>query len=176
MALLIKNSDFDDYRPVSENFVQKKMDTWIREAQVADIRPILGDAFYQDFITKFDNTGASEYNDYQNLLNGTTYTYNSQTIKFEGVKPCLVYYAYARMIKSQQVNVAPHSVVQKLTPQSQPVSASMIKIQVDDALSMAGVYQNEILQFLDTEQSTYPLWTERGSEIVRTTSFNFFRA
>jgi hypothetical protein len=152
------------------------MDTWIREAQRFDIRPILGDAFYQDFVTKFNNTGASEYSAYQDLLNGVTYTYNSQTIKFEGVKPCLVYYAYARMIKNQQVNVAPHSVVQKLTPQSQPVSASMIKLQVDDALSAAVVYQNEIIQFLDTKSTDYPLWTERGSEIVRKTSFNFFRA
>lgn len=176
MGLLIKNSDFKSYRPISDNFVQDKMDVWIREAQRFDIRPILGDAFYQDFITKFDDTGASEYTAYQNLLNGVNYTYNSQTIRFEGVKPCLIYYAYARMIKNQQVNVAPHSAVQKLVPQSQPVSASMIKMQVDDALSSAGVYQNEILQFLDTEQSTYPLWTERGSEIVRTTSFNFFRA
>lgn len=176
MALLIKNKDIREYRSISDNFSQDKMDRWILEAQRMDIRPILGDAFYHDFVENFDVTGHAEYTNYQNLLNGTTYTHNSETIKFEGLKPCVVYYTYARMIKNQQINVNPFSVTQKLVQESQQVSSATLKMQVDDAISSAVVYQQETVQFLETQISLYPLWTQRDSAVVRRGALNFFKA
>jgi len=62
----------------------------IQKAQDLDLRPVLGDVLYYDFMSKFLVTGDASYAIYQTLLNGGSYTYAGNTIYFDGLKPFMV--------------------------------------------------------------------------------------
>ena len=82
MPNIITIQDIKEVRPLAQLDPQR-VDPYINEAQENDLRPILGDALFYDFITNIDTTK------YRELLNGKTYTKNNYSIFFPGVKPML---------------------------------------------------------------------------------------
>lgn len=143
------------------------------ESQDQDLRPILGDGLFYDFMTKFYSTGDPMYSAYQNLLNGVAYTLNGQSVYFDGLKPMVVYFTLARLVQNQQVNITRYGVVSKVSAQSQPVDAQVIRQVVNEMRSNAQTYKNQVDTYLLQNQSTFTLYI--GNNACLNTSFRMFK-
>lgn len=152
--LLITIKDIKEYRPMAE-LVPERVDSYIREAQMNDLKQFLGAPLYYDMLANINNTI------YQDLLKGVaSYTdpYTGNPIGYNGLIPILVYYSLARIIESNQVNITSYGVVRKNVQQSEPIDLKVIKEQITGLRSMAVSYQKEAERFLLGRLATYPLW------------------
>jgi len=170
--LIITLQHIKELRPTAELDGQR-WEPFAVEAQDQDLRPVLGDGLFYDFMTKFHNTGDAMYSAYQNLINGTSYTYAGQTIYFDGLKPMMVYYTLARLVQNNAVNITRFGVVTKVVNQSQPVDAQVLRQVVNELRSSAQTYKNQVDLFLGQNQTTYPLY--QGSNQNINTSFKIFK-
>lgn len=167
--LLITIDDIREYRPVS-SLDAKRIDPYILEAQENDLRPVLGDALYFDFLTNIDTTK------YRDLLNGKNYIINSNYVEFPGIKPMLCYYSLARIVVNNPLNITSYGVVQKTVNESQPVDAAMLGKLVTELRSVALSYQNRLKDFLLNNMTTYTLYNSRTTSETNSTGFSFFSA
>jgi hypothetical protein len=170
--LIISLADLQQYRPVGD-LDNKRVDPYILEAQENDLRPILNDALYKDFVEKYSQATTPNYSE---LLNGKSWTYCGQTVQFNGVKPMLCYYTLARIIANNQINIVPYGVVQKVVQQSQPVDAGTLKMQISELRSVAIRYQNDLILFLENNISSYPLYNKLATVNQNKTGLKFFSA
>lgn len=173
---LITQDDIKRFRPTAE-LDDKRINPYILEAQILDLKPVLNDALFYDLLLKFDDSNDSSYEKYNELLNGKVYTYNAQTIFFAGVKAMLSYYALARFIVGNPVQITRMGVVTKINAQSEPASPQVINGAVNELRSAAITYQNEVIKFLENSTTDYPLYNTGGASenSARRTSFNFFK-
>lgn len=164
--LLISLQDLKDLRPTAEiDAVRWK--PYVTEAQDQDLRPILGDGLYYQLMQTPTATIYSE------LLNGKSYTYNGQTVYFDGLKPMLGYFTLARLIQNNQINIVRFGVVSKVVNQSQNVDPQVLRQVVNEMRSNAMTYKNQVDTFLLNNQSTYTLYI--GSDTNINTSFKMFK-
>jgi hypothetical protein len=161
---LITITDIQKYKPVSSNTnTAKKIDPYILEAQMLDLRKILGDALYFDLVKNWpvpegEPTDMSVY--YTDLMNGKEYTHQGISYTFSGLIPVLAYYAYARYAADSSTEETATGMVTKTNQFSTPVSEKTIARKVDQARSAAFSYQLEMIDFLNRKStSSYiPLW------------------
>lgn len=170
--VIVTLSDLKQLRPTAE-LDGMRWEPFVTEAQEQDLRPILGDGLFYDFMTKFHDTGDAMYTAYQELINGKAYTYNGQTIYFDGVKPMVGYFALARLVQNNPINITRFGVVTKVTSQSQNVDPQVLRQVVNELRSNAITYKNQVDQFLLENQSTYTLYI--GSDSAIKTSFRMFK-
>jgi hypothetical protein len=174
---LITKDDVLVYRPTAD-LDSKTFDTYILEAQRLDLKPVLNDALYFDFMSKFDAEGDAMYDEYQNLLNGAEYEYQGNPIQFDGIKPMLCYYALARFVENNPAQIVRFGVVVKTNPNSTPADSRQVQGLANSLRSAAISYQYQVIKYLEENASTFTLYnTGGGSEqSARSTSFNFFKA
>jgi hypothetical protein len=172
-SLIVSVPDILQYRPMSKNILQDRVEVFVQEAQMVELVQILGDALYYDFITKFDATGDPMYANYQALLNGSTWTTNGYVRKHYGLKPIVVYYALARLVANNQINITSYGVTSKVNPNSEPVSEAALRNQIIELRSIAISYQETTLDFLNDNATTYPLFNYNNEE-PKQTSFRIF--
>lgn len=158
--LLVTANDINQYRPIAKEIVQDRIEVFIQEAQRHDLMPVLGNALFYDFITKYDQTGDPMYANYQALYNGSTWNYGGATKQHYGLKPIVAYYSLARMIANQQLNVTRYGVTTKVNPNSEPASDAAIRNLITELKSIAISYQDTTIQFLRDNAVTYPLFNQ----------------
>ena len=168
-SCLITLDDIREYRPVA-SLDAKRVDTYIIEAQENDLRPVLNDALYKALNDSFSTVI------YQELFNGKAYNYNGASIDFPGIKPMLVYFALSRIVINNQINITSYGVVQKTVNESQPVDNAGIKMLVTELRSVAISYQNRLIDFLEKNTATYPLYNSLSKGNSNLTGLKFFRA
>ena len=157
MANLITITDIKVLKPISINVdTTKKLNTFINEAQVFDLRPILGDEFYLALVADID--ASPSLVKYGDLWNGNTYTSGSDTYVNYGLKNVLICYAYARYLRASQTNQTAFGVVQKSNPNSEPVSEKALTRLVGQSISSAKEYEATVHKFLNLNASDYPLY------------------
>jgi hypothetical protein len=169
---LITLNDLKLLRPTAE-LDGVRFEPYCLEAQDQDLRPILGDGLFFDLMNEFYDTGDDMYTAYQELINGKSYSYNGQTIYFDGIKPMLGYFTLARLIQNHSTNITRFGVVQKVVSQSQPVDAQILRQLINELKSNAQTYVNQTKQFLQQNQTVYTLYI--GSENVGGTAFKMFK-
>lgn len=168
----ISLNDLKALRPTAE-LDGTRWEPFCLEAQDQDLRPILGDALYYDFMTKFFVTGDAMYTAYQNLLKGVAYTLNGKTVYFDGLKPMIGYFTLARFVQNNPIHITRFGVVTKTTNVSQSVDAQTLRQVVNELRSNAVTYKNQVDTYLLQNQTTYPLYI--GSDSAITTSFKMFK-
>lgn len=164
--ILITLQNIKEVRPTAE-LDNVRWQPFATEAQDQDLKPILGEGLYYQLMATPTATAYAE------LLNGKTYTYNGQTIYFEGIKTMIVYFFLARFIQNNAVNITRFGVVTKTLNQSQPVDAQVIRQVVNEMKSNAQTYKNDVERFLLQNQTTYPLYIGGNANI--NTSFRMFQ-
>lgn len=170
---LISLSDLKEIRPIAETD-QSRIDTYIYEAQMNDIRPLLGEAFYYDFISKVFDTGATEYADYQKLLNGGVYDWDGGEVLYNGLKICLSYYTLARYVTNNPVNFTSYGVVTKVNQQSQPIETRSLSLVAGQLRDTAKSFESSIRQFIEVNINDYPNY-RFGKSINSPGGFSFFK-
>jgi hypothetical protein len=169
--VLVTLHDLKKIRPLAD-LNGSRWEQYAVESQDQDLRPILGDGLYYDFMTKVFDTGATEYADYQLLLNGTNWTDNGQTVYFDGLVPMLSYFTMARFVQNNPINITRYGIVTKTLSQSTPADPAMINSVVNELRSSAITYKNQVDNYLLNNVTTYPLYI--GSESAINTGFKFF--
>lgn len=171
---LISKEDVKLIRPTAD-LDDARIEPFILEAQKQQLKPLLNDALFYDFIKNFDNDSAS-YNKYRDLLNGKEWTYRGQPIYFEGIKAFLVYHTLAKFVVSNPINLTRFGVVKKTNNFSEPVTPQEIKFFIDDMKGGASKEENDIIKFLTENRTTYTLYDYNGSnDAGNRTGFNFFK-
>lgn len=170
VTLLISLSDFAGVRDLSSNVEEAELNTYIRQAQDADLKPLLGEALYWDFT---DNAGDAKY---LLLLNGDQYEDGQgNDINYEGVKPMLIHYSYARYVQFANIKTTKSGFMNKENDYSEQISEKAKASMIAQAREMAKVYENGVFKYL-VEKATdnYPLWDgvvgEKASSSVRITA------
>jgi len=115
---LISLTDIQELKGISSNVnIVKQLNPFIIEAQEMELRPFLGDEFYLALLAD-----APTFANYGDLFNGVDYTYNGHQYRNDGIKPMLIYYAYARYLNNAQSIITPNGIVSKENNNSTPVS------------------------------------------------------
>ena len=143
---------------MDKNLKEGKIDPFTLRAQQGDLKPFLGAALYYDFITNLEDAN------YQTLFNGTEYTYRGNTIFFEGIKPLLCAYSFARISSGINISVGRAAVIEKDNENSTPHSNAIIQTRAREIKSEALRLQDETRQYLSQERASYPLWNQREDD------------
>ena len=174
-VLLLERTDFAEYRDMSKNIDDSRINSFIREAQVKELRAILGDELYLKLILDYDDNlkvfGEQRFTD---LFFGVDYTFNAGTIRFNGCFGLLVMYAYKRILNHNQVNVTRYGVKNMTTEFSEETIGAKIRSEMVDSNAMALLYQNDAKKYLETETAQYPEWQTKVTEADKT-GFNFIK-
>jgi len=176
--LLINRKDIEVYRDISYSMDQRELDTYIREAQIQDLQPLLNPYLYADFINKICDNSSAMYQDYQRLLNGVEYQDNTgQWLIYYGIKPMLVYFTYARILQKSSVKATRTGMVVKTTEESNPADGNTVMHLVTDARSLGVSYQDQVKKFLCDNSDIYTLWRQdQGTQVNNKKGFEFTKA
>lgn len=173
--LFLTKADLADFREISANIPEEKINIFIREAQSVEARGFLGQDLWYEMQKDWNATdfATAKYND---LWFGTDYT-NSKgnTIRFNGYMNAVVYFTYARFIKQQQMNVSRFGLESVQSDISEDVSNAHIRSKEKDALQVAFGYQKDAQTFLQDKKDTYPAWDKAEDLTPRKTSLSFFK-
>lgn len=172
--LLISIANISEFRPLSKNIPSDRITPYIQEAQQFDLKRLLGDALYLDFLTKFDQSGDPKYTSYQNLLNGVMYTYSQQTLEHPGLIGYLSYSTLVRFFNNNHINATKYGLVQKDNDQSTPLDFRAVAAAVAELRSNALAFQVDIIKYLTTNGTLYPLYAYQDGSALGMTGVKFF--
>lgn len=135
-------------RDMSAHMDEDRVNTYIRESEMIDLKSALGDALF--LAVKADPSK------YDTLLNGGEYEACGEKRVFEGLKRCLAYYAYARIVKNGNGNVTRYGFVNKESEYSSHAEIKERSMAYNDAFSIADRLMKECLRYLtDTKEPLY---------------------
>lgn len=154
---IIDINDIKAYRAIAD-VPQVRLDQSIFEAQQQDLRPLMNDALYTDFMTRYDVPADPMYSLYQSLLGGQIFLYGGRMIEYPGLIPIVVYYALARFIQSNSINITSFGIVTKKVDQSDPVDPKLIAAEAASLRSQAISYGELLKKFLYINIANYPLY------------------
>lgn len=159
---IITSSDIRELKPrFSVNISDDKLvNQMIIDAQRLDVRPILGEAFYYEVYTAANVSPI--LSKYDNLLNGTTYVRDSDslTIEFYGLKVAIVNYAFARCLENINQFFTRAGAKYKNTDTSDRIDNSTLASWVNSARSQAIAYMNDVNEYLYVNKADFPTWVE----------------
>lgn len=163
MPLLLSVIDFAPYKELSLNIDDStRIHPYIKQAQQFDLKPLLGEEFYKDLTDNSTSTPNSL------LLTGGGYTHQNKNYEFSGLKAALVFYAYARIIENQNIQVTRFGVVYKNNADvSERVDEKTLQRLVQQTRNQARVYWDECELFLNRNSIDYPLWLKKSSNKSR---------
>ncbi len=105
--MLISRTDIESFKDVSIHTTDSKLNQFINEAQVFDLRPLLGDEFYFHVV---NNPGT-----YTGLIDRSDFDVNGSTFEHYGLKSVLVEFFWARYTRQGGFNDTPTGNTIKLT-------------------------------------------------------------
>jgi hypothetical protein len=157
MNPLITLQDIREIKSISLNLnSNKELDPHILEAQDFDLRPLMGDNFFLDFLEDFeDSPSLSQYSD---LWNGCTYTFQNEKFKHEGLKAVLAYHSFARYTSEANIQSTPTGFVHKTNQYSEKVEDKAISRKVAQARSAAQICEGRVIDYICRHKSLYPLY------------------
>lgn len=158
MTALVTKADLDNYKYVCDSV--KNFASWLQfvsEAQLFDIKAWLGDALLNEIVTQFSGGTLSTENTL--LLDGGTYTYGTKTYMFQGLKACIIYYAFARFTNRSIYNYTAAGIVHKDSDFSTPATPKEVQRLETESRLMADAIRCEIITFLNRNSDDYPLWS-----------------
>lgn len=152
-TLLISKADFAGRIPLPTNLDSAtKLEQHILLAQDFDLRGLMGDKLYYDFLKKVADAP------YADLLAGVEYQIDGITFNFEGLKPVLVYFAGARLVKELDIHITPNSIMAKRNEFSDPVELKEKIFRANQYENTAIAYWNMAKTYLDAKSADFEYW------------------
>lgn len=154
---IISRQQIQVYKQLSKSIYDDKLNQIILETQFQDLRPLLGERFFNDILNEEqDSTG--KYND---LLDGSTYTYQGITYTNYGLRCVLANYIYARYTMFGDIidNSFGQSIKMNVN-ESQPVSAAIKKSLYQMNRDLAYNYWLNVRDFIIRNNTDYPLYND----------------
>jgi hypothetical protein len=174
MKLIISIDNIREFRPIAKDIPEDRILPYIREAQQYELKQLLGDALYYDFLLRFDNQADGKYNDYQALLNGKSYPWGVQTIEHPGLIPYMSYHTLSKFYTGNPLNVTKYGIVTKIADQSEAIDARVLAAEVAALKSNALADQADIIKYLTNNGTLYPLYVFQDGSALGQNSVGFF--
>ncbi len=173
---IITREDIEQYQAIGQ-VPDGRIEPYITKSQELDLKSVLNEVLYYDFMSKFDILADPMYDAYQNLLNGVAYVYSGQTVDFPGIKPMLCAFTLARFLPMNAVNITKFGVTKKLNgDRSEPVDQSQITYLVNGLKADGMAYQEQLVRFLENNTSTYTLYNTSRQESVNQGSIKVYNS
>ena len=154
---LITISDFENYRDITSNLEEERMNPYILEAQRFELRSFLGDALYRELLEAWAESPIESK--WDNLVSGCSYENSAgDTIYYHGIIPVIVYYSYARFVLAQVVNVTRFGVVKKLNEHSEQIDDKSLNMVYTRAVEAGDAYLREVELYLDENYADFDNW------------------
>ena len=163
MGNLITILDFEWIRDISENILPERIDPFITEAQEFDVKPVLGRSLFYAMVSGLEGSPVEEI--YTDLFEGKTYTDPSinAEISFAGVRKALIYYAYARLLLNNDMNITSFgNVIKENENYSANADEKRIARGVIAAREAARAYESDYVKYLNDMGNLYPLWLKKN--------------
>ncbi len=163
MIALVTKTDLDQLKYVADSV--RNSTAWpqfVSEAELFDVKVWLGDALLDEIVTQFSTSPQTISVANQLLLDGGTYIYQSKTYLFQGLKNCIIYYAFARFTNRISFNYTAAGIVIKDSDLSTPISDKVMQRLETESRLMADAIKCEIQTFLNRNYANYPLWRNQN--------------
>lgn len=163
MMPLVTKIDLANYKYISDSV--KNNAVWpqfVSEAQQLDVKVWLGDGLLNELITQSETSPESLSVLNEKLLNGGSYVYQTKTYLFQGLKACILYYAFARFTSRQPYNYTAAGITVKDTDFSTPASDKAVQRLATEAMLTAASLKDEVVLYLRRNSSSYPLFRCSG--------------
>lgn len=157
MTPLINAADIRSVRDLSNQIKDSKINPIISDAEISDLRPLLGDALFYA-IKKTPS-------DYTNLLDPLEYVLNDKTYYHFGVKRLLIELAYARYMFDNGDVSTPFGIVDKNFQEGNKSSRERVKELSNLRKKTANDYWLSIERYLVYNRDLYPLYEFNGEKI-----------
>lgn len=143
--LITYNEVFELTRKMSAHLDKDKMDSFIREAENMDLKPVLGDSLLYAV-----RRNPAEFTA---LLEGAMYkTASGETKTFEGLKSALAYFTFARFVRNGDGNVTRVGFTVKDNEHSARASEAEKERTYNDARAIAERYLRECMEFVRVDE------------------------
>jgi len=109
---------------------------------------------------------------YTYLLNGQEYTYDNNTIFFDGIRPFLSHHFVVSFLIDGNLKQSDVGNLRITGDLFQGSSASQINKARSEYLQNANSEYNRIVQYLDTNYSDFPLWESKSEENLHSMSWD----
>jgi hypothetical protein len=162
------------------NIPPDRIEAFIYEAQQQDLRPVLNDALYTDFMTDQINggtgtSGLTTHSDYNILLAGEVYTYGGRQIEFPGLKPLIAYHTLARFVQNNPINIVSYGIVIKTGDKSAKVDQTAINNLYAELRAIAVGYAKETRKYLYNNVARFQLYGYNyGARDINSGGVRFF--
>lgn len=167
---LISIEDIKAYHPISNSAKVRIVQQYIQDAQIMDLKPLMGEKFYFDVLVN-PNTPANkkllEAASYTNVESGETFTYDNP-----GLKRVLSTFAYARYKLFGSNIDTPFGTVNKETQDGANVSFAGLKGEYKMLQQTATLYWEEVERFIIRNVNDYPLYRKDFCQPRRQFRFN----
>ena len=163
MISLVTKADLDQYKYIADSV--KNSASWpqfVSEAQMLDVKIWLSDALLLEIIKQASTLPTTISAANQTLLDGGTYTYQSRTYFFQGLKAAIIYYSFARFTNRTPYNYTAAGIVIKDSDLSTPATDKQVQRLETEARLTAEAIKCEVLAYLNRNYTLYPLWADRG--------------
>lgn len=157
MNKIVTATEIKQYKDIGQKIDEQKINPIIEQAQITDLKDKLGSDFYFDVLANLDNP------DYQNLLSGSTFTYNDTEYYQDGLKALTSDYFMSKYVLQTNVNQTPFGATTKLSPESQPVDRNTLKDISTQQMQLAGARWEIIKLYLDSNADLFPKWGQNNT-------------
>lgn len=161
--LIISKPDFMGRVELPNNMAIEKYGQHILHAHDFDLCKLMGDKFYYYFMSNFETNGTIKSTAPQaikDLYSGSTFTVDEIDYNNPGIKPVLIYFASARLIKGIGNHITPNNFAMKTNEFSEPVSNGTKTFQANEYENQAIAYWNKVLLFMNNDKTLFPQYFE----------------
>lgn len=157
--LLIRKSDFEGRIDLSVNLdAARKLNQHIRHATDFDLCELMGDRFFYGFLATFDETGTQKIDTpqlYKDLYSGSTYAVKGITYPNPGLKPVLVYFTGARLVKKLDEHITPNGFRDKVNEYSEQVGSGRRAFASNEYENQATAYWRKVETFISHNRAFF---------------------
>lgn len=158
---LITIADCRKFRQISKQINTDSFDGHVRSVQQNELRNLLGKSLYLDFMTNLTDAK------YLTLLNGGNYVLNGKTIKFYGLKPFIIFNFFASYLTDSTLKMADVGNVTLQGNFFNVATPSEVSKARQEFMQNVQMYENDVVEFLNANRSTYDLWEiAKGDDII----------
>lgn len=142
--LLITNDEFKSRaRVVSSNIDAAKIEAFIHEAEIMDLKPMLGDLFVDVMNNK---------ERYQVFVEGGILILNDKRVEIEGLKTALAYFAFARMARNGDAVLTRYGFVNKENANSYRAEQEQREQVYNDCMAIGRKCVDECMRYMRRER------------------------
>lgn len=154
--LITYDEVFELTRKMSVHLERDKIDSFIREAENMDLKPVMGDSLL--YAVRRDSSA------FVTLLGGGMYRLPSGEVRtFEGLKSALAYFTFARFVRNGDGNVTRSGFMVKDNEHSTRASDAEKERAYNDARAIAERYLRECMEFVRHDETCKACCGERKS-------------